>query len=119
MAVDILIIGAGGVGSVVAHKCAQASLDGAFGRITLASRTESRCKSIAESVKKRLGVDIATAQVDADNVPELCALIRAVKPFMVLNIALPYQDLHIMDACLECGVHYLDTANYEPPEKAK
>ncbi len=119
MAADILIIGAGGVGSVVAHKCAQASLKGAFGRITLASRTEARCKAVADSVRRRLGAEIATARVDADNVPELCALIRQVRPFLVLNIALPYQDLHIMEACLECGVHYLDTANYEPPETAK
>ena len=89
------------------------------GKITLASRTLSRCDEIARSVKARLGVDIATAQVDADNVPELCALIRQVKPHTVLNIALPYQDLHIMDACLECGVHYLDTANYEPLDTAK
>ena len=116
---DILIIGAGGVGSVVAHKCAQLAKEGAFGKITLASRTLSRCDEIARSVKARLGVDIATAQVDADNVPELCALIRQVKPHTVLNIALPYQDLHIMDACLECGVHYLDTANYEPLDTAK
>ena len=119
MAVDILIIGAGGVGSVVAHKCAQASLDGAFGKITLASRTLSRCNAVADSIRKRIGVKIATAQVDADNVPELCNLIRTIKPFLVLNIALPYQDLHIMDACLECGTHYLDTANYEHPELAK
>lgn len=118
MAVDILIIGAGGVGSVVAHKCAQASLNGVFGHITLASRTESRCRKIAESIRQRYGVEISTAKVDADNVPEFCQLIRTVRPFMVLNIALPYQDLHIMDACLECGVHYLDTANYEPPETA-
>lgn len=116
---DILIIGAGGVGSVVAYKCAQLAKEGAFGKITLASRTLSRCDEIARSVKARLGVDIATAQVDADNVPELCALIRQVKPHTVLNIALPYQDLHIMDACLECGVHYLDTANYEPLDTAK
>ena len=95
MAVDILIIGAGGVGSVVAHKCAQASLNGAFGHITLASRTESRCRKIAESIRQRYGVEISTAKVDADNVPELCQLIRTVRPFMVLNIALPYQDLHI------------------------
>lgn len=119
MAVDILIIGAGGVGGVVAHKCAQASLRGTFGKITLASHTQSRCDAIAASVKQRYGVEIATAQVDADNVPELCALISSVKPFLVLNLALPYQDLHIMDACLECGVHYLDTANYEPRDTAK
>lgn len=119
MAQDILIIGAGGVGSVVAHKCAQAAKDGVFGKIVLASRTESRCKAVADSVRGRFGVDVETARVDADNVPELCSLIRAVNPAMVLNIALPYQDLHVMDACLECGVHYLDTANYEPPETAK
>ena len=119
MAVDILIIGAGGVGSVVAHKCAQASLNGAFGKITLASRTVSRCDAIAASIRDKYGVSIETAKVDADNVPELCALIRQVKPFMVLNIALPYQDLTIMDACLECGVHYLDTANYEPLDTAR
>ena len=119
MAQDILIIGAGGVGSVVVHKCAQAAKDGVFGKIVLASRTESRCKAVADSVRGRLGVDVETARVDADNVPELCSLIRAVNPAMVLNIALPYQDLHVMDACLECGVHYLDTANYEPPETAR
>ena len=106
MSKDILIIGARGVGSVVAHKMAQAARDeGAFGKITLASRTLKRCEDIAASVKSRYGVEIATAQVDADNVPELCELIRNVKPAMVANIALPYQDLHIMDACLECGVH--------------
>lgn len=114
---DILIIGAGGVGSVVAHKCAQQNA--AFSAVTLASRTLSRCEAIARSVRARTGRHIATAQVDADNVPELCALIRSVKPDVVLNIALPYQDLHIMDACLECGVHYLDTANYEPRDTAK
>ena len=96
---DILIIGAGGVGSVVAHKCAQLAKEGAFGKITLASRTLSRCDEIARSVKARLGVDIATAQVDADNVPELCALIRQVKPHTVLNIALPYQDLFSFQDC--------------------
>ncbi len=114
---NILIIGAGGVGGVVTHKCAQQSET--FDKITLASRTLSRCEGIAADVKKRTGVHIDTAQVDADNVPELCQLIRTVKPEMVLNIALPYQDLHIMDACLECGVHYLDTANYEPLDTAK
>lgn len=113
----ILIIGAGGVGSVVAHKCAQ--LADVFSEITLASRTLARCEAIAADVKRRTGRTLATARVDADNVPELCDLIRTVRPEMVLNIALPYQDLHIMDACLECGVHYLDTANYEPPDTAK
>lgn len=108
------------MGSVVAHKCAQAAkYEQAFSSITLASRTRAKCDAIAQSVKKRLDVDLSTAQVDADNVPELCALLRDVKPDLVCNVALPYQDLHIMDACLECGVHYVDTANYEPLDTAK
>ncbi|GFH63123.1 MAG: carboxynorspermidine synthase [Candidatus Desulfovibrio kirbyi] len=116
----VLIIGAGGVGGVVAHKCAQAVKSGrVFDNITLASRTLSRCEAVAQSVTARTGVSLATARVDADNVAELCGLIRAVKPHIVCNVALPYQDLHIMDACLECGVHYVDTANYEPPDTAK
>ncbi|MBO4335177.1 MAG: saccharopine dehydrogenase family protein [Desulfovibrio sp.] len=116
---DILIIGCGGVGSVVAHKCAQAKRDeGTFGTITLASRTPARCQKVAQSVKERLGVDLATSQVDANDVDALCRLMERTKPLLVLNIALPYQDLTIMEACLRCGVHYLDTANYEPPETA-
>ena len=113
----ILIIGAGGVSSVVVHKCAQAN--DVFTEIHLASRTKAKCDAIAESVKKRYGVTIHTASVDADNVSELVALIKKVNPVMVLNVALPYQDLTIMDACLECNVHYLDTANYEPLDLAK
>jgi saccharopine dehydrogenase (NAD+, L-lysine-forming) len=109
----VLIIGAGGVGRVVAHKCAQAK-DVITG-ITLASRTESKCKAIAAEIDS----PIQTAQVDADNVPELAALIRRVQPKLVINVALPYQDLTIMDACLETGVDYLDTANYEPRDNAK
>ncbi|AOS96670.1 Carboxynorspermidine synthase [Microbulbifer aggregans] len=109
----VLIIGAGGVGQVVAHKCAQ--VEDVFEHITLASRTKSKCDKIAEMLPRM----IDTAEVDADNVPELVKLIEKVKPDMVINVALPYQDLHIMDACLETGVHYLDTANYEPPEEAK
>ena len=112
----VLIIGAGGVSSVATHKCAQAAH--IFSEIVLASRTKSKCDAIAASVKERYGRDIETAQVDADNVPEMVALIKSVKPDLVMNIALPYQDLHIMDACLEAGVHYLDTANYEPPNDA-
>jgi len=114
---DILIIGAGGVGRVVAHKCAQQK--DVFDNITLASRTKSKCDQIASEVKEKTGRTIATAAVDADKVPELVALIRRVKPFMLINVALPYQDLTIMDACLETGVHYLDTANYEPLDEAK
>lgn len=113
----VLIIGAGGVSSVVVHKCAQAKE--VFTEIHLASRTKSKCDAIAKSVKERYGVTIETSAVDADNVAELVALINKVKPFMVINVALPYQDLTIMDACLECNVHYLDTANYEPLDLAK
>ena len=112
----VLIIGAGGVSSVATHKCAQAAE--VFTDIVLSSRTKSKCDAIAASVKERCGRDIETAQVDADNVPELAALIRRVQPDLVMNIALPYQDLHIMDACLEAGVNYIDTANYEPPNDA-
>ncbi|WKD49513.1 saccharopine dehydrogenase family protein [Microbulbifer spongiae] len=110
---NILIIGAGGVGQVVAHKCAQVAE--VFEHITLASRTRSKCDKIAAMLPRK----IDTAEVDADNVPELVKLIESVQPDMIINVALPYQDLHIMDACLETGVHYLDTANYEPPEEAK
>lgn len=109
----VLIIGAGGVGQVVAHKCAQRR--DIFTNITLASRTKSKCDAIAA----QLGGSINTAQVDADNVPELVALIKQIQPKLVINVALPYQDLHIMDACLETGVDYLDTANYEPLDTAK
>lgn len=113
----VLIIGAGGVGTVVAHKCAINS--DVFTGIMLASRTKSKCDKIAADIKEMHGVEIQTAQVDADNVPELVALIKQFGPKMVINVALPYQDLTIMDACLETGVHYLDTANYEPKDVAK
>ena len=109
----VMIIGAGGVGGVVAHKCAQ--LPEVFTEIVLASRTESKCKAIASQLSR----PIITAQVNADNVPELVALLNREKPRLVINVALPYQDLTIMDACLEAGVHYLDTANYEPLDTAK
>ena len=109
----ILIIGAGGVGRVVVHKCVQ-NLD-TFKKITLASRTLGKC----EQLQKEVGGKIDIAKVDADSVEELVELIQKVKPFMVLNIALPYQDLTIMEACLRTGVHYLDTANYEHPDTAK
>ena len=110
----VLIIGAGGVGTVVAHKMAQ--MPEVFTEVMLASRTKSKCDAIAASIG---GNRIQTAQVDADNVPELAALIRSFSPDIVVNVALPYQDLHIMDACLETGVAYLDTANYEPLDEAK
>lgn len=110
----IIIIGAGGVGNVVAQKCAREKE--VFSEILLASRTKSKCDAIAQQIG---GNNIQTAQVDADNVPELVRLIKDFKPEMIINVALPYQDLTIMEACLETGVHYLDTANYEPIDEAK
>ncbi|MPV87008.1 saccharopine dehydrogenase family protein [Ostreibacterium oceani] len=113
----VVIIGAGGVGNVVAHKCAQ--LVDVFSDIVLASRTKSKCDAIAADIKSSLNRDIKTAAVDADNVAELTALLKQEQPKLVINVALPYQDLSIMDACLEAGVDYLDTANYEPLDTAK
>ena len=113
----ILIIGAGGVGSVVAHKCAM--LPEVFGEITLASRTLAKCDAIAAEVKMRTGRSIATAKVDADNAEETAALIRKTGAKLLLNVALPYQDLNLMDACLLAGCDYMDTANYEPLDVAK
>lgn len=116
----VLIIGAGGVGNVVAKKCAQN--DAVFDDIMIASRTKSKCDKIADDIKKyfpKSKTKVSTAKVDADNVPELVKLIKKYKPAMVINVALPYQDLTIMDACLETGIHYLDTANYEPKDVAK
>src|SRR5210317_1134130 len=110
----VLIIGAGGVGRVVASKCADNPE--VFSEIMLASRTVSKCDLIAKEVGKGR---IKTAQLNADNVSELVALIKDFKPQLIINVALPYQDLSIMDACLETGVDYLDTANYEPRDEAK
>ncbi|MFY0628552.1 MAG: saccharopine dehydrogenase family protein [Reichenbachiella sp.] len=112
-----LIIGAGGVGRVVAFKCAQWT--DVFSEIWLASRTKSKCDDIATDIKKRFDFTLNTAQVDADDIPQLVELIRQVEPEIVINVALPYQDLTIMEACLQTGTHYLDTANYEPKEEAK
>ncbi|NTW37139.1 MAG: saccharopine dehydrogenase family protein, partial [Syntrophobacteraceae bacterium] len=109
----VLIIGAGGVGGVVTHKCAQ--VPEVFSQIVLASRTIEKC----ERIRDQLSRPIEIAQVDADHSPELVRLIRLVSTDLVINVALPYQDLTIMDACLETGVDYLDTANYEPPDEAK
>ncbi|MET1250059.1 saccharopine dehydrogenase family protein [Sporolactobacillus sp. STCC-11] len=111
-----LIIGAGGVAGVVVHKCCQNS--DVFEEICIASRTVSKC----DALKAKLDggkTKITTAQVDANNVPELIALIERVKPDIVINVALPYQDLTIMDACLATKVDYVDTANYEPEDTAK
>ena len=113
----VLIIGAGGVGSVVAHKCAM--VPEVFGEITLASRTVAKCEAIAAEVKTRTGRSISTARVDADNAEETAALIRKTGATLLINVALPYQDLNLMDACLLAGCNYMDTANYEPLEVAK
>ncbi|WP_353928940.1 saccharopine dehydrogenase family protein [Okeanomitos corallinicola TIOX110] len=110
----VLIIGAGGVGNVVVKKCAQEKA--VFTDILLASRTKEKCDAIAKDINHP---SITTAKVDADQSSEVAALIKDFQPDIVINVALPYQDLAIMDACLETGVNYLDTANYEPPEEAK
>ncbi len=110
----VLIIGAGGVGSVAAHKCAQ--VPEVFSEIVLASRTPEKCEAIRDSIRERFGRQIEVARVDADRKSELVELIKGVQPAVVLHLALPYQDLTIMEACLECGVDYLDTANYESPD---
>lgn len=117
-----LIIGADGVAGVVAHKCCE-NFE-VFSDIMIASRTKEKCDSLkerCEAYKKKVGsgTNIETAKVDADSVDELIKLINLYKPQIVINVALPYQDLTIMDACLETKVDYLDTANYEPPDTAK
>ena len=109
----VLIIGAGGVGTVVAHKVAQNP--DVFTEIMIASRTKSKCDAVVKAIGNP---NIKTAQVDADNVDELVALFNSFKPEIVINVALPYQDLTIMEACLKSGVNYLDTANYEPKDVA-
>jgi saccharopine dehydrogenase (NAD+, L-lysine-forming) len=113
----VLIIGAGGVGRVAAFKCAMNT--DVFNEIVLASRTKSKCDKIAADIKNKLGVDIKTDQVDADYAENVVNLINKYKPDIVMNLALPYQDLPIMDACLETKTAYLDTANYEPKDEAK
>ncbi|MBQ8564250.1 MAG: saccharopine dehydrogenase family protein [Bacteroidaceae bacterium] len=110
----VLIIGAGGVGTVVAHKVAQNP--DVFTEVVLASRTQSKCDAIAKAIGDPR---IKTDRVDADNVDDLVRLFNTHRPDIVINVALPYQDLTIMEACLKCGVNYLDTANYEPLDEAK
>lgn len=112
-----LIIGAGGVAGVVVHKCCQNSE--VFQEICIASRTKSKCDALRDKLQGTTTTKITTAKVDADNVDELIQLINSYKPDIVMNIALPYQDLTIMDACLATKTHYLDTANYEPEDTAK
>ena len=112
-----LIIGCGGVASVAIHKCCQNSE--AFEEICIASRTKSKCDALKEKLEGTTKTKIQTAQVDANNVDELIALIEKFNPDVVLNLALPYQDLTIMDACLATKTHYIDTANSEPEDTAK
>lgn len=113
----VLIIGCGGVASVAIHKCCQNSE--VFSEVCIASRTKSKCDALKEKLEGTTKTKITTAQVNADNVDELIALIEKEKPQVVLNLALPYQDLTIMDACLATKTHYVDTANYEPEDTAK
>ena len=113
----VLVIGAGGVSSVCVHKMAMNP--DVFSQIHLASRTKSKCDAIAASVKERTGQEVSTYEIDAEEVPAMVNLIRKLGPSLVVNLALPYQDLPIMDACLEAGVDYLDTANYEPKDEAR
>ena len=113
----VLVIGAGGVSSVCVHKMAMNA--DIFPEIHLASRTRAKCDTIAKSVLERTGQTVQTYEIDAEEVPALTRLIQEIGPKLVVNLALPYQDLPIMDACLAAGVHYLDTANYEPKDQAK
>lgn len=110
----VLVIGCGGVASVAIQKCCQASE--VFQELCIASRTKAKCDSLAEKLSKKTKTRITTAQVDADDVQQVIHLINDYKPDLVMNIALPYQDLTIMDACLACKVNYMDTANYEPED---
>ena len=110
----VLVIGCGGVANVAIRKCCQA--DDVFTEMCIASRTKSKCDDLAKALEGKTATKITTAQVDADDVEQLKKLITDYQPDLVMNIALPYQDLTIMDACLACGVNYMDTANYEPED---
>ncbi|MBQ9294152.1 MAG: saccharopine dehydrogenase family protein [Bacteroidaceae bacterium] len=112
----VLIIGAGGVATVAAHKVCQNP--DTFTEVMIASRTEKKCIALAEVLKKKYGTQVKTARVDADSVEQLVRLFSSYKPDLVMNLALPYQDLTIMEACLQTGCNYLDTANYEPKDEA-
>ena len=112
----VLVIGAGGVSHVTIHKMASVSIT--FNKIVLASRTIDKCEAIKKSVKNKYNVDIEIVSLDADNINETIAVIKKYNPFVVVNLALPYQDLKIMEACLSTNTHYLDTANYEPKDDA-
>ena len=108
----VLVIGCGGVASVAIHKCCQVSE--VFTELCIASRTKEKCDRLAAELAPKTATKLTTAQVDADDVEQVVALIKSYQPDLVMNIALPYQDLTIMEACLRCGVNYMDTANYEP-----
>ncbi|MDE7029547.1 MAG: saccharopine dehydrogenase NADP-binding domain-containing protein, partial [Lachnospiraceae bacterium] len=110
----VLIIGCGGVASVAIQKCCQNSA--VFEEIMIASRTKEKCDALREKLEGRTDTKITTARIDADDKDAVAALIQQYKPDLVMNIALPYQDLTIMEACLACGVNYMDTANYEPED---
>ncbi|MBD5346632.1 MAG: saccharopine dehydrogenase family protein [Bacteroides sp.] len=113
----VVIIGCGGVGTVAAYKCAENP--DVFTSIVIASRTKSKCDAVAEKIREKTGHNsITTDRVDADNVDEIVELLQRHQPELVINVALPYQDLTIMEACLRSGVNYLDTANYEPKDVA-
>ena len=114
---NILVIGAGGVSSVTIHKMAM--LPKIFTKITLASRTLKKCIDIQINIKEKYNININVVELDADNVDATVEIIKQTNPFVVLNLALPYQDLNIMDACLITDTHYIDTANYEPIDEAK
>ncbi|KAA6225907.1 MULTISPECIES: saccharopine dehydrogenase family protein [unclassified Campylobacter] len=114
---NLLIIGAGGVSQVASIKCAMNS--DTFTKITLASRTKSKCDKIASIIKERCNININTAQIDADDTQAVVKLIKESGAEILLNLALPYQDLSLMDACLQAKIHYIDTANYEHPSLAK
>lgn len=109
----VLVIGAGGVATVAIHKLAMNP--DVFTDVMIASRTKSKCDAIVNSIK---GCKFQTAQIDADDEEALTKLLDSYKPDIVMNLALPYQDLTIMNACLRSGVSYLDTANYEPRDEA-
>ena len=113
----VLVIGCGGVASVAIQKCCQA--DEVFTELCIASRTKEKCDALAEKLRGKTKTVLTTAKVDADDVDQLIELINSYKPDLVMNIALPYQDLTIMDACLATKTHYIDTANYEPEDTAK
>ena len=113
----VFVIGAGGVSSVTIHKMAQ--LNNEFNEIVLASRNIEKCKNIQKKIKDRYGVKIKVEELDADNIKNTCKLFKKHKPNLAVNLALPYQDLSIMESCLNEDVHYLDTANYEPKDKAE